>query len=226
MATAMGLSATLRKRADGIWKKILDHPFVQGLGDGTLSLDRFTFYLRQDYAFLIEYSRTLGVAMAKAPDLEGMTHFAQLAHATLTQEMELHRRYCARFGISQRDLERTQPMPTTTAYAKHLLAVAYQGSIREIAAALLPCQWGYYEIALHLRAAGDPSRRNRYAQWLRIYASDDFRALGEWLQGYLDRQAVGVSAQQRRRLEAVYRTSSRYEYLFWEMAYRKEQWPV
>ena len=222
----MGTSDVLRKQADGVWAKIMAHPFVRGLGDGSLPLDRFAFYLRQDYLFLIEYSRVLAIATAKAPDLDGMTRFANLMHATLTVEMDLHRSYCAEFGISQTRLERTRMAPGTSAYSRYLLSVAYEGSIQEIAAALLPCQWGYSEIGLDLARTGDTSGKNRYAGWISTYASEDFRQLAQWLRGYLDTLAKNPPKAQRKRLEETFLTSCRYEYLFWEMGYNKEDWPV
>ena len=222
----MGLSHELRRRADPVWEQIFRHPFVTGLGDGTLSLDRFKFYLRQDYLFLIDYARVLAVASAKAPDLDGMTRFADLLHATLADEMDLHRRYCAGFGISETQLERTEAAPGTSGYANYLLSVAYQGTIKEIAAALLPCQWGYCEIGLKLAAEGDTSESNRYAEWIETYSSGEFQALADWLRGYLDRLGRGVSRAERKRLEEVFLKSSRYEYQFWEMGYTKQRWPA
>ena len=225
MAT-MAVSDTLRQRADRVWRRIITHPFVRGLGDGSLPLDRFTFFLRQDYLFLIDYSRVLAIASAKAPDLDGMRHLAGLMHATLTQEMELHQQYCAGFGISLEALERTQVAPGTSAYTRFLLSVAYEGSITEIAAALLPCEWGYAEIGLELARTGDTSERNRYAQWICTYAAQEFQDEAAWLRGYLDGLARNPSKAQRRRLEELFLTSCRYEYLFWEMAYHKQRWPV
>jgi len=40
---------------------------VRGIGDGTLGLERFKFWLRQDYVFLIEYARLLALAAARSP---------------------------------------------------------------------------------------------------------------------------------------------------------------
>ncbi len=222
----MGLSDTLRKRADGIWSRILKHPFVRGIGDGSLSRDRFTFFLRQDYLFLIEYSRVLAIAAAKAPDLGAMTKFGEVLHATMSEEMDLHRRYCAGFGIGPEELERTRIAPGASAYGRYLVSIAHEGSVKEIVAAVLPCEWGYSEIGLHLAATGDTSIANPYREWIETYASNEFAALGEWLRGYLDDQARGSSAEERRRLHEVFQTSSRYEYLFWEMAYNMERWPV
>ena len=222
----MATSDRLRRKADRLWAKTMAHPFLRGLADGSLPLDKFTYFLRQDYLFLIDYSRVLALATAKAPDLDGMNHFAELMHETLRTEMDLHRDYCARFGIAARQLEQTAVAPSTSAYTRHLLTVSHQGSIAEIAAALLPCQWGYSEIGLELARTGDTSRRNQYADWIATYASDEFRLLAEWLRGYLDRLAPRPTRAERSALENAFLTSSRYEYLFWEMGYTKERWPV
>ena len=67
------LTRRLRQKAAGIWEAQHQHPFVRGIGDGTLSLERFKFWLRQDYVFLIEYARLLALAAARSPELETMT---------------------------------------------------------------------------------------------------------------------------------------------------------
>ena len=42
----------------------------------------------------------------------------------------------------------------------------------------------------------------------------------------LDRAAVDAEEAQPRRMQDAFLTSSRYEYMFWERAYRRETWPV
>ena len=120
------------------------------------------------------------MAAAKAPDLAGMTRFGEVLHATMSQEMELHRRYCAGFGIGPEELERTRIAPGTSAYGRYLVSIAHEGSVKEIVAAVLPCEWGYSEIGRHLAATGDTSDGNPYREWIGAYASDEFAALGAW----------------------------------------------
>jgi len=220
MMALMGLAERLRRHAAGLWRANLRHPFVHGIGDGSLPLERFTYFLKQDYVFLIGYARALSLASAKAPDLEGMTKFAELAHATLSQEMALHRRYCAGFAISAKALERTNPARVTSAYSGYLIRIAKAGSIQEIAAALLPCQWGYSDVGLHLAKTGDLSPNNRYREWIASYASPEFKATADWLRGYLNRHGKVVTAAQMKRLDTIFATSARHEYAFWEMAWR------
>ena len=216
----MGLAETLRAGADTLWRKNLRHPFVQGIGDGTLPVERFKYFLRQDYIFLIGYSQALAIAAAKTPDLEGMTKFAELLHVTLSQEMDIHRRYCAGFGISAKSLAKTAPAPATLAYTRYLVRTADAGSILEIAAALLPCQWGYSDVGLHLEKTADLSAKNRYVEWIRSYASPEFKSSADWLRGYLNKHGTGLSTPNKKRLQKIFDTSTQHEYHFWEMAWR------
>ena len=90
------LSQRLQQSALPIWQKTQTHPFIAGLGDGTLPLENFQFYMIQDYIFLIEYSRVLALAVAKAPELEAMAEFAKLLDSTLNVEMGTAPQICRR----------------------------------------------------------------------------------------------------------------------------------
>lgn len=117
----------LQRETASIFKKILSHPFVVGIGDGTLPEDKFRFYIKQDYLFLIEYSRVLALAAAKAQSLNTMEKFAALLHSTLNVEMDLHRQYAKEFGISRQELQRAEIAPTVRAYTDYLLQTAFSG---------------------------------------------------------------------------------------------------
>ena len=167
------LSELLRQKVAGIWEAQHQHPFVRGIGDGTLGLERFQFWLRQDYVFLIEYARLLALATARSPDLETMTRFATLLKETVETEMNLHRVYAAEFGISHEQLEREPTAPTTRGYTDFLLRVAATGDFAELVAALLPCMWAFSEIGRRLAMQPAPSE-NRYARWIAMYSSREF----------------------------------------------------
>ena len=222
----MTLTERLYQAAAPIWQKSLAHPFITALGDGSLPLEKFRFYMCQDYIFLIEYSRLLALATAKAPDLETMGRFANLLDATLNQEMALHRSFAEDCGIRADALAATQAAPTARAYTSHLLRVASLGDIADTVAALLPCQWGYAEIGQTLAQRGRPATAPFYAQWIDMYASPEFAALSTWLRGVLDALEVSGGVSDMERLTETFCTSARYEYLFWEMAYRMEEWAV
>jgi thiaminase/transcriptional activator TenA len=216
----------LRQKASGIWEAQHQHPFVQGIGDETLSLERFKFWLRQDYVFLIEYARLLALAAARSPDLDTMNRFATLLKETVETEMNLHRVYATEFGISREELERELPAPTTRGYTDFLLRVGATGDFAELAAALLPCMWAFSEIGRRLAAQAAPSGDKRYAKWIAMYSSREFAELAQWCCDLLDSLATGLPDRELQKLEAAFVTSSRYELQFWEMAWKMERWPT
>jgi thiaminase/transcriptional activator TenA len=220
----MEFSARLRQLADPVWQAQHDHPFVRGIGDGSLPLEQFHFWIRQDYLFLIEYCRLFGLAAARAPDLATLAYFADLLHATARTEMDLHRSYAAQFGISAEDLEREEMAPATRAYTDFLVRVGATGDFAELVAALLPCMWGFSEIGQRLAATARPTD-HRYAAWIEMYASADFAELATWCRELLDRVAEDAGVKTRRRMEEAFLTSSRYELAFWEAARTQERWP-
>ena len=221
----MSLFARLHERAAPLRDRVYAHPFVGGLGDGSLAEDRFRYYMEQDYLFLIEYARVLALAAARADDLTVAGRFADLVQLTLNVEMELHRQAAWRAGVSPEALEAAAPAPTTRAYTNHLRLTAETGDLTAIVAAILPCAYGYWEIASRLRANEGWDRHPLYADWIRIYTSDEYEAVALWLAELLDR-LPGAGGEREPALWETYLVSQRYEYLFWEMAYRGEEWPV
>ncbi|MGH2618667.1 MAG: thiaminase II [Thermomicrobiales bacterium] len=219
----MTVSDDLRHLARPLWDAQLAHPFVRGIGDGTLPVATFGLWLRQDYLFLIDYARVLGYAAARAPDLETMRGFAAVMHETLHTEMDLHRSYAGEFGITATDLVREKLLPTTQAYVDFLLRTAAAADFAEVVAAILPCMWGYSELGRALAEQGLPADE-RYARWITTYAADEFATLAAWCRAALDAAADCLSPATRRRVEAAFIASSRYELAFWEMAWRGEHW--
>ena len=166
------------------------------------------------------------LATAKAGDQEVMGLFARLLNDTLKIEMQLHRDYCSRLNIPESALEQAVPAPITHGYTRHLLATAYSGSIREIVSAILPCQLGYVEIAAALAREGRGGGNSFYAEWINTYTSSEFVEGAEKLAKLLDRLANGLPAVDTNHLTNLFMTSSRYEYLFWEMSWSRTGWPV
>lgn len=222
----MGYAQELQTRFAAIFTQEQEHPFVRGIGDGSLPLERFRFYIEQDYLFLIEYSRVLALAVAKGQSLAVMEQFAALQHATLHVEMGLHRGYAEKFGIQAADWSAVTIAPTTYAYTRHLLATAYSGSVAAIAVSLLPCQWGYAEIGRKLALAGPPASQPLYGEWIAMYSGEEYQQLVVALLDTFDALAAEVSPGEREELATIFHTSARYEWSFWEMAWRMEQWPV
>lgn len=210
-------------------RSILDaqlvHPFVEGLGDGSLEVERFKNWVRQDYRYLKEYSRIFAWAVCKAHDLETMGWYAKVLDLTLNVEMGLHRQYAERFGITPAELEAEPIWPTARAYTDFLVRTAADGDLADLTAALLPCAWGYAYVGHHLARTGKPDDQ-RYTDWIAMYSSDDFGGAVQWLKEQMEKLGDGASAEKRARLTEIFVTSTRYEWMFWEMCYNGEAWPV
>jgi thiaminase/transcriptional activator TenA len=210
-------SAQLRRAADPIWRAQHEHPFVRGVGDGSVAPEAFARYVRQDYVFLVEYARLLALGAARAPDLETMRRFADLAQAILGEEMDLHRAFAREFGIAEAELEAEAPAPVTRAYTDFLLRTATLGSFAELAAALLPCMWGYAEIGQRLAAREPPPADPRYARWIETYAGPEFAELADWCRGLVDRLAADAGEAERERMRRAFLVCSEHELAFWDV---------
>lgn len=221
----MAFTDDITETADHIWSAILDHPMVQQLGDGTLDEDPFRYWVRQDYVYLIEYSRVFALGAAKAPTLKHMGTFADLLESTVNVEMDLHRSYAAEFDIPEAELETTDPAPTTRAYTDFLVRTAAMGTFGDIVAALLPCMWGFNETGRRLAAAGKPDD-DRYADWIDMYAGEEFTELTQWCKDLMDAVAADATPTEQDRYRELFVTSARYEYRFWDAAWRLEEWTV
>lgn len=219
----MAFTDELLERARPVWEAQLEHPFVRGIGDGSLEPDRFRRWVVQDYLYLKEFARVFGWAAARAERLEAMGWYASVLDLTLNTEMELHREYAARFDLTTADLEDASMWPTTRAYTDFLVRSAADGDMARLLAALLPCAWGYAWIARRL-AEGGPPPDERYADWIGQYTSREFREASAWLRAETDRAAGGRTERERESLVHTFVLSSRYEWRFWEMCWRGESW--
>ena len=214
-------SDELRAEAAPIWDAQLTHPFVRGIGDGTLPAEPFRHFVRQDYLYLVEYARLFALASARAPALALMERFSELARATLADEMALHRSFAAEWGISAGELEAERATPTTRGYTDFLLRTAALGDFAELVAALLPCMWGYSEIGRALAAAGKPGHE-LYSRWIEVYADEEFAQLAGWCREACDEAAAGAGAAVRERMREAFLVSSRYELAFFDASWRLE----
>jgi thiaminase/transcriptional activator TenA len=144
------------------------------------------------------------------------------AHGMLQNEMLLHLAYGFELGIGQEDLARGVPLPTTQAYTNHLLRTASLGAYVELAAATLPCLWSRVEIAQRLaRQSG-----RRFGRWIDQYSGPLAADRARQARDLLDRLSAAVGARAQSAAEEAFTVSSRYEWMFWEMCWQGESWPV
>lgn len=222
----MSFSALLKKIAKPIWNAQLRHPFVLGLGDGSLPREKFKFYILQDALFLFELAKTFSAASQKAPDVETMEKFNKLASDTIEVERSLHKEYGRLWNMTEAEMAAFPMAPTNYAYTRHLLHTAETGSLGETTVSMLPCAWIYVEVGRFLTKDGPPSEKHPYKNWLALYSSPEFAEVAEWMRMKIDRWAETAGVDEKLRMESHFVISSRYEWMFWEMAWKEERWPV
>lgn len=199
-------------------------PFNRELAEGTLSEDRFRFYMLQDALYLEDYSRSLAAAAVMAPDSDARCCFAGAAEEAIVVERALHAGFFEKFGVSPEEAAATEPSPTCAAYTNFLLATAHAGSYAELVAAILPCFWIYWDVGLEIAEESGPD--NPYAAWVETYSDEAFGEQVKAVIAITDRTAEAAASAEQERMMAAFKRSTQYEWMFWESAYRMEPWPV
>ena len=213
-------SEELRAEAKPIWDRIFQKPFLWEIKDGTLPLAKFQYYLGQDYMYLEGFARTVALALAKAPSSQ---HLEDLSHRVLTPvERPLHHKLVAAAGLTMEEIKLAKPSPTNTAYMNHMIKTASLHGLGATAAALLPCPWTYHELKDEL----GPSEHPLYGQWTEFYVAGFLQNSVDAWRGFVDDAAKEASPAELEAMREAFMISSRYEFMFWDMAYSMEQWPI
>jgi len=207
-----------------IYDAILSHPFLRGLTGGDLPTDRFAYYVAQDAHYLRDYARALAVIGAKAPTHADAGMLARHAAGTVDVELTLHAVLLPQLGLANEDLDRIPLSPTTLGYTSYLLATAYGGSFAEGLAAVLPCYWIYARVAKALADRGSPDPR--YGAWIGAYADAEFAQVVAEALALADRIGLRLGGDDEARARHHFTLTSRYEWMFWDAAWRLEQWPL
>ena len=217
---AMTTTEMLLEAVKDIWAQYHAHPFVQGIADGSLDKEKFKYYMIQDYLYLIDYTKVFAVGAAKAKDMETMRLFAAYTHAILDGEMDIHKAYMKRLGISEEEAEHTAAALDNISYTSYMLRVAYEEGQAEIAAAILSCAVSYEVIARKI-AEENPASLNHpfYGEWISGYAVDSYHEENAVLIALMDRLTAGYSEEQLAHLREIFMVCSRYEKAFWDMAW-------
>lgn len=213
--------ARLWAETERTFAAILRHPFLTELTDGRLDPAVFARYIAQDVHYLRDYARALAVVAAKAPTLADTAMFASHTAEVFEIELGLHAELLPGLGL---DPDAVDVTPTTQAYTSYLLATAYRGSFADGLAAILPCYWIYAEVGAELSDRGSPD--HRYQRWIDSYGGDEFAATVAGVLELADRTGQTLSSADEVVARAHFAATARYEWMFFDAAYRGDDWPV
>ena len=219
----MGLSDELRAGVGTIWEKVVTHPFVTEMADGSLDLTIFNVYFDQDYLFLRDWAILLSLATAKAPDFDAARELVGFLHLGLGGEEGLFQEAFRERGLSREDVKGLQYLPTTKNYSGYLRTLAYEGTFTEVVATLLAVEWPYLDWAQQAERAGKKPVDRYYQTGIDVHTSTGMSGFVSWLRSVVD--ACAPTPEQREKLQGIFLDVLRYEYQFFDMAYRGEKWP-
>lgn len=201
-------------------KKAIDQgQFVRGLGDGSLSQDKFNYYMVQDALYLAAYAKALAGLATFAHDPDDLVFWAEASANSIKVERELHASHVDVMAAAT-------PSPTCRAYSDFLAAQLASGEYGIAAAAVLPCFWIYQVVGTELLDTAGDLEKHPYGDWIGMYANPVFAEETKIVRGIVDRAAEGVLELQRQRMKDAFVQASRYEWMFWDAAWRMETWPI
>ena len=204
--------APIRKAIGGL-------PFLTGMEDGTLRRESFDYYMAQDAHYLVDYGRVLAAAASQTSDTGELVFWARSAYTAVTVERELHAAHVADFAAIPRS-------PTCTAYTSYLFSLAAAGCYPALAAGILPCFWIYEDVGSRLKDRVGDLPGHPYADWISTYGDPEFAAATEQARQIVDRLAGQADPGTVERMHEAFATASRYEWMFWDAAWRQESWPL
>jgi thiaminase/transcriptional activator TenA len=188
---------------------------------GTLPPEPFRFYIAQDALYLGAFSRALALIGARAHDTDTTLQFVRFAEGAVVVEQALHASFFKTLHITAKG----SPSPTCLNYTNFLLAKAALAPVEEAMAAVLPCFWIYKKVGDHI-LQHQSSGPNPYQEWINTYSGEAFGILVQKAIDLCDEAAQQCTPAQQQRMLEHFVTASRFEWMFWNSAWRLEQWPV
>ena len=195
-----------------------------GLTDGTLDHTAFQFYVTQDSLYLKDFGRGLSLLAAKSPFDDSVVMFNEHAKTAIIVERSLHDGFFKEWGISSSDAALAIKAPNTVLYTSYLLRVAYERPFHECLGAFLPCYWIYWEVGKELQRQG--SCVSSYQRWIDTYASEEFATVVKAVISLTDQIAERLTSEDRERIAEHFVMTTRFEYMFWDMGYRRATWEI
>lgn len=205
-----------------VWDQFLAHPFVTGIGDGSLGKEKFQYFLLQDYLYLFDYAKVFALGLVKAQDPRLMMFFSENVDAILHGEMKIHRAYMERMGISEEEVLAVKSALPNLSYTNYMLSVAHGGGTPEIIAAILACSWSYAEIGETLARIPGATEHPFYGEWIQGYISEEYTSTNRMLIDMMNRLGDGVSQETFDYLREIFVNCSRFELGFWDMAWEMQ----
>lgn len=221
----MSFTEQLRKEADSIFEACYNHPFVRGIAEGKVEKEQLIHYVKQDFEYLNAMIQTKAYGLTKCTKREDMEIFNASINFILNSETHPHHNFCEVAGVKYEDLQGFPLSPTAQHYISHMLNVSQKGTLGESIAVSLPCPWIYYYIGERMMREYQPNQTHPFYEWISFYGTAEKKIMNAYLK-MLDELAEQAPAEEQQRMKDHFMASCQLEYMFFDMAYKVEEWPV
>ena len=209
-----------RAKTEHIFQSITSHDFVIELMQANLDKDTFGFYVNQDSLYLSEYKKALVAVGSKCHHPEDTQFFYESATGIIQVEDALHKEFL------EEEYKNPVPSPTCELYNSYLARIVHKESVEIGAAAVLPCFTIYKEVGDFILNTQENKGSNPYQAWIDTYASDEFAEAVKQAIKIVDTYALTASPQSLAKMEEVFIKTSQLEWMFWDSAYKQEEWKI
>ena len=218
----MKVSERLYSKVKDIWESYNLHPFVQGIANGNLPIDKFQFYMIQDHLYLLQYAKVFALGLIKAEKESLMRTFSALIHETLDTENATHQAYLKQLGITREMIDSAKMSLINESYTNYMISIGFKEGLAEIAVAVLACSWSYKLIGEYVASVPNSKDNEFYRPWIDTYASEEYIKENDMTIDLVNSLTENYTEEQLENLEKIIVNCSRYEYMFWDMAWNKE----
>jgi len=212
----MTITQKLINNSQAYWDEYIQHKFIQDLAKGTLKLENFQHYLKQDYIYLFHYSRVFSLAMYKSENFDQMNFSRQALNAIL-DEIQLHISYCKEFGIDEKSIYEQKESPACIAYTRYVLDCGMNGDLAQLYAGVIPCFLGYAKVADYITENNLSVKNNPYQSWIDMYASKEYQEAAKQATEFFEELCKDLSKKQMEKIQDIFTTATRMEIAFWQM---------
>lgn len=223
----MSLTQELKHKHADLWRKMVFHPFIVEMGDGTLSQERARRYFLQDYVFVNDLVAMIAHGTAKAPSIEAASHLYAFLSVILSpdnaDENDFFMRAFDILGATEEDYSSATASPVTQAFGDFLVRTGLGGSFEEVVAICYVTEGTYLDWGTRFLDEGKNPSNPIYKEWIDLHGPAYLGDFVSWCEGVVDEADDG--GERRARVERAFHTALRYEYLFWEAAYNGDNWP-
>jgi thiaminase (transcriptional activator TenA) len=209
------------------WQAYEHHPWFEAFESGELPLSRFIAFQVADAPFVPQIHRTLALGLAKAPTASRWSRVASrlLSEYFVADEIEAKRRILEKSGVTACRFDFWALVPAREAYANHMVRTGLDGTIGEIAAALLPCAMFTKVVGQRFRGV-EIRGPEAYRDWADYYANKEGMEMAQAHAEMMEIEAGEGAAAQERMLLAFARSLQHQIAVFDAALAGTAQWPA